>query len=188
VTEEVWQVLGETVPASTDGEPLLVRAGWPAPAARDASAESDFDDLSALVRGVRNLRTDAGLAAGSWIPLVVQPSGPAAESALADGAAYLETLARVRPIEVRADGDRPPLVAASPLGAAWLGVDASAERAVVDRRAGQLVEMDGNIARLQALLADAAFVAKAPPAVVERERQRLADLEEQRRQLGGGPA
>ncbi|MGH2463572.1 MAG: hypothetical protein ACRDFZ_08145 [Candidatus Limnocylindria bacterium] len=39
-------------------------------------------------------------------------------------------------------------------------------------------------ARLQALLADPAFVARAPAAVVEGERQRLAEIEERLRQIG----
>jgi hypothetical protein len=38
---------------------------------------------------------------------------------------------------------------------------------------------------VRALLADPAFVAKAPEAVVQRERTRLADLEERLRQVGG---
>jgi valyl-tRNA synthetase len=185
VTEELWHALGEAEPRATNGEPLLAVAAWPAGGERDPEAEAAFDDLATLVRGVRNLRTDAGSPAGSWIPLVVEPAGSAAEVALGLGVPYLETLARVRPIHVGAGGERPALVAASPLGVAWLGVDASAERAVGERRAAQLADLDANIERLQALLANDAFVGKAPAAVVARERQRLADLLAERAQLAG---
>ncbi|MGI8999511.1 MAG: valine--tRNA ligase [Candidatus Limnocylindria bacterium] len=183
VTEEIWQSLGEADSTTTGGEPLLIRSSWPKSAPRDADAESAFNDLSALVRGVRNLRTEAGTPAGSWVPLTVQTTDAAAERALASGAVYLEMLARVRPIEVRSDGERPTLVAASPLGAAWLGGDADAAQDVAARRQAQLVDLGENIQRLRALLANQAFVAKAPAAVVERERERLADLEERRIQL-----
>ena len=138
------------------------------------------------MRGVRNLRTEAGTPASAWVPLIVQPADRASEAALASGSAYLETLARVRPIEVRADGDRPALVAASPLGAAWLGVDTDAAEAVAERRRTQVVELERNIERVRALLANEAFVAKAPEAVVERERARLAEWEAERRQLVAG--
>ena len=186
VTEEIWQVLVETEPGATAGEPLLIRAAWPAARERDAAAEAAFDDLAALVREVRNLRTEAGSPAGAWIPLVVEPADAAAESALAAGATYLEALARVRPIRVGADGERPALVAASPLGAAWLGTDAGAGvQAVGERRAAQLADLDANIERLEALLANESFVAKAPEAVVARERKRLADLLAERAQLAG---
>ena len=43
--------------------------------------------------------------------------------------------------------------------------------------------LEANIERLRTLLANEAFVSRAPAAVVEQERARLADLEEQLRQL-----
>jgi valyl-tRNA synthetase len=184
VTEEIWEALGETDQATTVGEPLLVRSSWPTTTTRDPDAETAFDDLSTLVRGVRNLRTEAGTPAGSWVPLVVERADASSELALASGAAYLEMLARVRPIEVRAGGERPMLVAASPLGAAWLGTDAgAAAQAMGARRQAQLMELETNIERVRDLLANQAFIAKAPASVVERERERLADLERERSQL-----
>jgi len=183
VTEEIWQALSDLEPAVADGESLLIRAAWPAAAPRDIDAESAFDDLAALIRGVRNLRTEAGTPAGAWVPLIVDPTGPKAAAALDSGSAYLQALARVRPIEVRNDADRPQLVAASPLGAAWLAVDAAADTAVAAKRSSRVVELELNIERLRVLLANQAFVARAPAAVVERERGRLADLEQQLRQL-----
>ncbi|MBA3740152.1 MAG: class I tRNA ligase family protein [Chloroflexi bacterium] len=183
VTEEIWQALSAAAPSVVSGEPLLIRAAWPAAAPRDANAESAFDDLATLIRGVRNLRTEAGTPAGAWVPLTVAPTGPEATAALDSGSAYLQALARVRPIEVRGDADRPQLVAASPLGAAWLGVDTAADTAVADRRRSHVADLELNIERLRGLLANEAFVARAPAAVVERERERLAELEQQVRQL-----
>jgi valyl-tRNA synthetase len=183
VTEEIWQALREIAPEATDGEPLLITARWPAPTTRDASAEADFAAVSTLVRGVRNLRTEAGTPAGNWIPLVVEPADDAAAGALRGASRYVEGLARVRPIELADGSSRPSLVATSPLGAAWLGVDASALDASAARRDARLAEIDENIERLRKLLANEAFARNAPPAVVDRERRRLADLEQERAQL-----
>ena len=83
-----------------DQEPLLIRASWPEAGTRDAEAEAALDDLAALVRGVRNLRTEVGSAASAWLPLVVEPSGAAAATLLDAEARYVEALARVRPIEI----------------------------------------------------------------------------------------
>ena len=186
VTEEIWAALGDLRPEATGGEAMLVAAPWPRSGDRDLGAEAAFDDLSTLVRGVRNLRTEAATPAGAWVPLAVAPSGDAARDALASGSSYLEALARVRPIEVRSEDERPTLVAASPLGAAWLSVDAAAAEAAAEKRRAQVAELDQNIDRLRTLLANEAFTARAPAAVVERERARLADLEEERRQLAAG--
>jgi valyl-tRNA synthetase len=186
VTEEIWEALAEASPEATRGESLLVRAAWPAGAPRDAGAEADVDRIATLVRGIRNLRTEAGTAADAWVPLVVAPTSAEADAAIEEAEPYLAALARVRPIERHDGGARPELVAASPLGAAWLGVDAAAREAASARRASQLAELDANIERLRALLANASFVGRAPEAVVTRERQRLADLERERGQLADG--
>ena len=183
VTEEIWSALHDLDPTLVNDEPLLVRAAWPSPAPVDEEAEATFEGLSALVRGARNLRTETGVAAGAWVPLVVEPADADAEATIRAVEPYIEALARVRPIQLGADGDRPELVAASPLGAAWLGVDAAAAEAARARREAQLAELDRNLQRVRDLLANPSFVERAPAAVVERERQRLADLEEERRQL-----
>jgi valyl-tRNA synthetase len=92
----------------------------------------------------------------------------------------VETLAHVRPIQIGADGERPQLITPGPLGAAWLEMDATGN---ADRRDRQLAELEANIARMRSLLANEAFVARAPEAVVARERDRLAALEAERAQL-----
>ena len=183
VTEEIWAGLAEASPAATRGEPLLVRAGWPVAADRDADAEASFERIATLVRGIRNLRTEAGTAAGAWVPLVVDPIDPDADAAIEDATPYLTALARVRPIDRHGGGARPEIVVTSPLGAAWLGADGAARAAASDRRAAQLAELDANIARVRGLLENESFVGRAPEAVVAKERQRLADLERERGQL-----
>ena len=186
VTEEIWQALAQVDQTATGEQPLLVRAPWPAGAAADAAAEAQVDALAALVRGVRNLRQEAGTPAGAWVPLVVEPVDEPSRRVVEEGLAYLGTLARVRPVELVAGVDRPELVAASPLGAAWLRIDAAAGAEAAERRRAQLDELDRNIERLRGLLGNASFVQRAPSDVVARERDRLERLETERRQLGEG--
>jgi len=183
VTEAIWEALAEASPDAAAREQLLIRAAWPGGEGRDGDAESAFEGMAALVRGVRNLRTQAGTPAGAWVPLLVEPTDDAAAEALERAAPYISSLARVRPIEQRSGDERPELVSASPLGAAWLGVDSSDSGMSGERRAAQVADLDRNIARLEALLASPAFVERAPAPVVARERERLADLERERSQL-----
>jgi valyl-tRNA synthetase len=144
--------------------------------------------LAELIRGVRNLRTEAGSPASAWVPVTVVPADGAAGAAIERGLDYLGTLARVRPIDLRAPGDdhgRPALVASTAETAAWLGGDAAEKSDARTRRAAGEAHLRRGIERLEALLAGE-FAKRAPSQVVDRERTRLAELEAELRLLVGG--
>ncbi|HSK94700.1 MAG TPA: valine--tRNA ligase, partial [Candidatus Angelobacter sp.] len=184
VTEEIWQALADADPRATDGAELLIRAPWPTDRERDPDAELAFGAMASLVRGVRNLRQEAGTPAAAWVPLHVHAVDATARAALEEGAPYIEALARVRPIRAVESEEGSEFVTSSPYGAAWLGIDAMAEAEARERRQAQREELDRNIERVRGLLATASFVERAPAEVVERERERLSRLEQDRRQLG----
>jgi valyl-tRNA synthetase len=189
ITERVWGTLHEVDVAATRGEPLLVVAVWPPAGDRDDAVESEMADLMELVRSLRNLRTGAGLPAGAWLPLTIAPADEAARQAVARAAAYLEPLARVRPIQLVGDGDateRGRLLTAVRLGTAWIGDGAEESSADGARREAALQEVRAGIERLRGLLDNPSFVERAPPEVVARERAHLAELEAQLRRLEGG--
>ena len=56
----------------------------------------------------------------------------------------------------------------------YVEVDAAAEKA---RLAKEAARLEGEIAKAKAKLGNEAFVAKAPAAVLEQERKRVADFE-----------
>jgi valyl-tRNA synthetase len=185
VSEAIWQSLAEAAPGATRADPLLIRAAWPAAGGADAAAEHDLDALRDLIRAVRDQRTAAGVAAGAWLPLHVAPAGEAERQALSAGSRYLEALARVRPLDLDADpAVHPASAGASALGTFWLGTDAAAGDAAAERAHAQRAELRAQVVRLRELLANGAFISRAPAAVVERERTRLADLESQLAAIG----
>ncbi len=185
VTEAIWQALHEAAPEATRGETLLVTARWPTAGPRDANAEAEQAALAELVRGLRNLRTEAGVAAGAWVPASVAPSSPGAEAAVRRAQRYLEPLARARPLELAGSStERPQLVATTSLGAAWIEAPAMRDDGSA-RRTGQAAELREQLDRLRGLLANPEFTSKAPPEVVERQRRRMEELEDRLRQLTG---
>jgi valyl-tRNA synthetase len=189
VTEQAWSFLHEADPVATEGQPMLITAAWVPGGPRDRTAEGEMGDLVELIRGLRNMRTETGMPAGEWRELVVAAEGDRAAYVLRAGGHYLEALARGRPVRVLspgADDARPGTQTASPLGAAWfLAGDGGAVggSAAVERRGAQRERLQEATARLRDLLANESFVARAPSEVVQRERERLADLEAQLGQL-----
>jgi valyl-tRNA synthetase len=134
-----------------------------------------------VIRAARNLRTEAGIPAGAVVPLRLLPLDAAAAEAAEAGRRYIEPLARVR-FEIRAPDAAPAGTdrAATALGAIWAETATTGD----DRSASRAAELRRSQARLEALLGDPNFVARAPAAVVARERQRLAQIEERLRQIG----
>jgi valyl-tRNA synthetase len=188
VTEQAWSFLHEADPAATRGEPLLISAAWHPGGPGDVEADVAVGGLVELVRGLRNLRTLSGMPPGEWRPLVVAAADASGAETLAGGRRYLEALARGRPLELLppgTPGERPAAVVASPLGAAWYAeaAELAAGSDAADRRRSQAEHLGRGIARLRELLANDAFVARAPAEVVGRERARLAELEAQLAQL-----
>jgi len=181
ITEEIWAGLGAARPAATPSS-LLLTASWPTAGRRDRRAETAFAALAEVVRAARHLRTEAGIPAGTIVPVRIVPVDGTAAAAVEAGRRYIERLARVSLLTAStADGE----AATGGRAATALGpISLATATAGGERSAARAAELRRNQARVQALLADPAFIARAPSAVVERERQRLAEIEERLRQIG----
>ncbi|MGZ6339905.1 MAG: valine--tRNA ligase [Candidatus Limnocylindrales bacterium] len=189
VTEAIWGRLPRRA-----GDPgLLVTARWPVAGSADEQAEARVGALIELVRGIRNARAEAKVDPAAWLPtnaFVPPLFGPTFEELRP----ALERLARARPLERRlapedlhaAAGEGALAVLVGDLEAAVRPgvVDAAAaagERARLER---ELTEAERLLAAARVRLANAAFIAKAPPPVVAGARAREAELAEQVARLG----
>jgi valyl-tRNA synthetase len=178
---------------------LLIVARWPGVGERDLAAEASLADLIALVTEIRNARASARLPAGDWLEVsVVVPTvlGPTFEGLRP----AIERLTRARPLvrqltpealaADRRDGDLSVIVAGRAIEALVrpAGVDAATQARERERLERDLAEAEDRLEAARARLANEAFTAKAPPAVVEGARAReteLADLVDRLRvQLG----
>jgi len=195
VTEAIWDHL----PRAAGDPGLLIAADWPAAGAPDAVAESAVGPLLELVRGIRNARSEAKVDPASWLPVDVAvpaeliPTYDALRPAL-------ERLARARPLARVEEGAVLPGAAAGE-GLVVLVGDLEAvirpagggtaheehDRARLEK---ELAGAEGLLAAARARLADEAFSAKAPLAVVEGARTREVELAERvdrlRARLGRG--
>ena len=173
VTEEVWSHLhGDQRPA-----PALMVAPWPQPGKRDPGVETGVAAMIEVVRTIRNVRAEAQLGAGRWIPATIAGHGHTAT--LHALAPQIEVLARVRPLRiVETLAEKPTHALSARAGGAeiWLLPDAAADAAESrERLEAEQTEAQQQVARLEELLARSGFVEKAPAAVVERERGRLQE-------------
>ncbi len=190
VTEELWQYLTRTPFALGRGYgPALIVAPYPEAdtSALDPQAEADFGLVMELIRAIRNARAERRVDPSRWIEAIVVAGRHA--QMLRSQAEVLSRLARVdvaRLQIVEELRERPAEAVSLVVGEveAYLPlaglVDLAAERA---RLQEALRAAEAEVARVQAKLANPAFAQKAPPAVVEKERQRLARATEEAERL-----
>jgi valyl-tRNA synthetase len=170
VTEEIWS----HIPGA---EGLLMGARWPAAdeSLTDPSAEAELGRAIAAVQALRGWRDGIGAQPAAVLPARLEADGYGRTA---------QHVARLARCAWSSDGGEPAASVAIPGGAiAVLPSDAvdlgAAARRIEERRAW----LDAEIERAERKLANDGFVAKAPEAVVQAERDKLARLHEERSAL-----
>jgi valyl-tRNA synthetase len=201
LTEEVWQLLGEAAPqrgidqVQKPAESIMI-APWPEsdPRRRDPHIEDQFVLFQAVLRAIWEIRSRQNVPPKEQIEFVIRCEEPIVEL-LEPMEPYFQSMAGARPAVWGPDVQAPALSAGvtiqSPairLGsitqvpvfeifvnlAGLLDVDAE-----ITKKRQELAKLAGMIEGKNKKLANEAFVGKAPPAVVQKERDSLKALEDQ---------
>ncbi len=193
VTEALWEQLAAAprrgIAEMIAAEPLLVTAKWPVatPGDRDESVEQDMEILKAIIRTVRDIRTRVnGLRPGQpalrTLPKAVVRGNSRCCELLGRHGGFVKLLAGTDELIFAPD-------AAKPAGSMTHVHDA----AEVFIPVGDLVDLGAERTRLRAeadekqaaaqreadRLANESFTSRAAPEVVEKARQRAAELQQQ---------
>jgi valyl-tRNA synthetase len=177
MTEELW---AHTAGEGQTRESLICHADWPTPAYSDDGAADEINWLVDLVTGIRSVRAEMNVPPSATAPLVVVGANETTRKRLATHDQAVRRLARVS--EVRFEEAAPKGAAQIVVGEATaclpLGtlIDLSAERARLEKA---IDKAKAEAARIQGKLSNEKFVANAKPEVVEAERERAAELEQQ---------
>ena len=182
VTEELWRVTAEKGPARAS---LLALAPWPKHAAlEDPGAEAEIGWVIDLVTAIRSVRAEMNIAATTEIPLVLVGAVPETQARARRWAEMMCRLAKLSDISFTASAPVGAVqlivrgeVAALPLKGV---IDFAAEKARLQK---DLVRVTSDIARIDAKLANADFVSRAPEEVVEGERERREEAETRRAKI-----
>lgn len=177
ITEELWQTVAP-IAGRKDTE-TIVTAAYPvaAPERIDETAIAWVDQLKTIVGTCRSLRSEMNLDPRTRVPLLVGGD----TGFIRQAAAILQTLAKLTEVKIiddeaafaEATRMSPVLVHGAARLALHVEIDVEAEKA---RLAKEIARLEGEIAKIDAKLGNEGFVARAPAAVVEQERQRLADF------------
>ncbi|HTU01149.1 MAG TPA: valine--tRNA ligase [Candidatus Sulfotelmatobacter sp.] len=174
ITEEIWQKL------LSPGLSIMV-APWPRPdlGVEDRPAVASMELVMGITREVRNLRSTYGLSPALRVPLVLHTSEPEQPAILEAGRGILISLARLADVTIGPDVARPAFAATAVVAGVEVHVplegliDLEEERKRLQR---ELDRIEAALARTGRKLGNAEFLAKAPEAVVSKERATQEEL------------
>ena len=188
ITEELWQKVAPV--AGIKKTTYIGQAAYPKsqPEKIDEKAEAHVAQLKTLVDACRNLRGELKVSPATRMPLYAwDESGFTFENA--DALKALGKLSEVKVFENKqawqdaTEGMPVSLVGGSSF-CLYMEVDVAAEKVRLGKEATRL---EGELIKVNAKLANEAFVSKVPPAVLAQEQKRLQDftttLEKIREQL-----
>jgi valyl-tRNA synthetase len=192
ITEALWQTVAPVagrLPSAAGAHPTGLAAASVSVAAYpvcqperiDAAAMAEIAQLKNMVDACRNLRGEMGVSPATKLPLFVLANTADEGAFVQSFGAVLQALAKLSEVKLfateadwqAAAQNAPVAVVGGARICLHMEVDPAAEKLRLGKEAARL---EGEIAKAQSKLGNEAFVAKAPPAVIEQERKRLADF------------
>ncbi|MET0543764.1 MAG: valine--tRNA ligase, partial [Variovorax sp.] len=187
ITEELWQKVAPV--AGRAGESVMI-AAYPEsqPEKIDETAEAHVAKLKQLVDACRTLRGEMNVSPAVRLPLYAVADSADEAEFLRASAPVLQTLAKLKEVRLFDDAatwsaaaeSAPVAVAGAVRFCLHMEIDKVAEKARIGK---EIARIEGEIAKVHGKLGNEAFVAKAPPPVIEQERKRLTDFSAMRVRL-----
>ncbi|WKU18525.1 valine--tRNA ligase [Advenella alkanexedens] len=177
ITEELWQKVALIAGKRKANETTSISIQpYPLPDSQQIheQAEASLKQLKAQVEAVRALRGEMNLSPAQKVPLYAQGNA----SLLARNAPYLQALGKLSQVDIvnkLPDLGAPVQILEDTHLMLNVEIDVEAELARLDKEAKRL---ENEIAKANGKLGNEKFVARAPAAVIEQEKERLANFSE----------
>ena len=181
VTEALWQKVAPV--AGRTGSSVAIAAYPAAQLERvDESSIAHIARLKQLVDACRNLRGEMGVSPATRLPLYVMADSPSEAEFLNANAPVLQALAKLSELRVFSDEAlwlqaaqaAPVAVVGEARLCLFMEIDVTAEKL---RLGKELSRLEAEVGKAKGKLSNESFVARAPAAVIEQERSRLATYE-----------
>ena len=183
ITETLWQSVAQRlglITAQQSASIMLQTFPTPDDMPLNEAAEAQTEWLKAVITGIRTIRGEANIKPSQDIPLLLQGGDAADKDNAAQAENMLGRLAHVTSIQWLDDDDEAPLNALSLVGDLKVMVplagiiDLEAERGRIRK---EVERAQQELEKVEKKLSNEAFVAKAPRAIVSKDRERAAELQ-----------
>lgn len=185
ITETIWQRVKNLKGITADTIMLQPFPEYDASQV-DEQALSDLEWIKQTIIAVRNIRAEMNIAPGKPLEVMLRGANAQAQRRVLENQSFIQSLARLSSLTLLAEGDKGPvsvtkLVEGAEVLIPMAGlIDKATE---LDRLAKEVAKLDAEIERIEGKLGNEGFVARAPEAVVAKERERLAACAEAKQKL-----
>ena len=145
----------------------------------DVNAIAEISWVMNFILGVRRIRGEMNIAPGKPLPVLLQNGSATDRDNLTNNRIYLQKLGRLESITWLNNDDATPESAIALVGEMKILIpmagliDKAAELARLEK---EIQKIKNDLPRVEGKLSNPAFVDKAPPEVINKEKTRLADL------------
>ena len=179
ITEEIWQKVKGFVGITADSImlqpfPQVEENGF------DPEAEAEIEWLKEVIVAVRNIRAESNIAPSKGLDLLFRNLSAENAKILEKQTALLKAMAKLDNVQVLAANETAPLAVAKLVGNAELLVPMAGfinKEAELARLTKEIEKYQNEVKRIENKLSNEAFVAKAPEAVIAKEREKQAEYQ-----------
>lgn len=187
ITDEIWQKIKPLSANATDVKSIMSDE-FPAyeTSRKDLQAEADIEWVKSFVMGIRNIRGEMDIAPSKKLPVMLNNTNDQDRARLSNTNDYLTLLAKLESIEILSSDTTAPASATALVGEMEIMIpmagliDKDAELARLAKAADKL---SIDVKRTEGKLSNENFVNKAPAAVIDKEKAKLADAQMQLRKI-----
>ena len=181
ITETIWQRVQPLSDFSKNADSIMVQA-FPQFNEEncDQKAIDDLEWVKQFIIAIRNIRGEMDISPSKELPVLLKNVNDNDRRRLAENEQFLSSLAKLESITILAENEQGPASASAVVGdlsvlipMAGL-IDKAAELARLDKAIEKLEKEAGKV---RGKLANENFVGKAPAAVIEKEKAKLAEAE-----------
>ncbi|XGA79425.1 valine--tRNA ligase [Halomonas sp. CH40] len=182
ISEEIWQRVAPLAGTYAGDNPSIMNQPWPQADENriDEQATRDIEWLKGVIIAVRNIRAEMNIAPGKPLDILLTKGKPEDAERLESNRHFLAKLAKLESATWLANPDDAPLSATQLVGDMEVLVpmaDLIDKDAELKRLAKEIDKQDKLISGIEKKLGNEGFIAKAPKAVVEKERGKLAEFQ-----------
>lgn len=179
ITEEAWQSVAGL--AGQDGNTIMLQP-YPKPddALIDTDAESELEWVKHFIMGIRKIRSEMDIAPSKKLDILLSNLSAQDKVWLENNAHSLNSLAKLNHITLLNEADEAPESAVALVGEMKILIPMAGlidKDAELKRLTKEINRLEGDIKRFSGKLSNENFVAKAPEAVIAKEKQKLEDSE-----------